>query len=161
NAGLDLRLEVRNRATIGGTTMLSEECLRELRGSWLPNITDDGLDRLIDLLRHDSPLLIHGSFSRATPMGCLATHAAWHHPRTSRFHDDAGIQWLSGIAGLNPATSEVIRAWDGRRRWEVRSEVIAVLLEERRRRRDRDLDGSRSSHEVRYAENSEPLEVKS
>jgi hypothetical protein len=114
--------------------MLSEECLRELRGSWLPNITDDGLDRLIDLLEHDSPLLIHGSFSRATPMGCLATHVAWHHPCTSRFHDDAGIQWLSGIAGLNPATSEVIRAWDGRRPWEVRSDMIAILLQERQRR---------------------------
>jgi len=116
--------------------MLSEECLRELRGSWLPNITDQGLDRLIDLLEHNSPLLIHGSFSRATPMGCLATHAAWHHPCTSRFQDDAGIQWLSGIAGLNPATSELIRAWDGRHPWEVRNEVMAILWEERCRRLD-------------------------
>jgi hypothetical protein len=127
--------------------MLSEECLRELRGSWLPNITDLGLDRLIDLLEHDSPLLIHGSFSRATPMGCLATHAAWHHPGTCLFQDDAGIQWLSGIAGLNPATSEVIRAWDGRGRWEVRSDVIAILLEERRRRLDRNQSASSSSPE--------------
>src|SRR5437764_7215484 len=31
-------------------TMLSPNCLHELRSSWLPNITDAGLDRLIDLL---------------------------------------------------------------------------------------------------------------
>jgi hypothetical protein len=141
--------------------MLSEECLREFRGSWLPNITDDGLDRLIDLLEHDSPLLIHGSFSRTTPMGCLATHAAWHHPCTSRFQDDAGIQWLSGIAGLNPATSKVIRAWDSGHRWEVRSDMVAILLEERRRRRDRGLDRSLSSHEVLYAGSAEPLQANS
>ena len=51
--------------------MLSQECVRELRTSWLPNISDAGLDRLIDLLEKDSPLLIHGSFSRAFPW------AAW------------------------------------------------------------------------------------
>jgi hypothetical protein len=137
--------------------MLSEQCLRELRGSWLPNITDQGLDRLIDLLQHDSPLLIHGSFSRATPMGCLATHAAWHHPCTSRFQDDAGIQWLSGIAGLNPATSEVIRAWDGRQRWEVRSDMVAILLEERLRRLDRHKTASSSPHEQLSADHVDPL----
>jgi hypothetical protein len=136
--------------------MLSEECLRELRGSWLPNITDDGLNRLIDLLEHDSPLLIHGSFSRATPMGCLATHAAWHHPCTARFHVDAGIQWLSGVAGLNPATSEVIRAWDGRRSWEVRRDVMDILLEERRRRIDRHSPSTRLPQDARYADSDEP-----
>jgi hypothetical protein len=135
--------------------MLSEECLRELRGSWLPNITDLGLDRLVDLLEHDSPLLIHGSFSRATPMGCLATHVAWHHPCTARFQDDAGIEWLSGIAGLNPATSEVIRAWDGRRPWEVRSEMMVILLEERRRRRERPASASPSSNELGHADSDD------
>jgi hypothetical protein len=141
--------------------MLSEECLRELRGSWLPNITDDGLDRLIDLLEHDSPLLIHGSFSRATPMGCLATHVAWRHPCTSRFHDDAGIQWLSGVAGLNPATSEVIRAWDGRRPWEVRRDMMAILLEERRRRLERHTSASPSSHEPLHADSGDSSLVQS
>ena len=54
--------------------MLSKSCLEELQGAWLPNVTDAGLDRLIDLLEQGSPLLIHGSFTRAVPMGCLATH---------------------------------------------------------------------------------------
>ena len=55
--------------------MLSSECLGELRSAWLPNITDAGLDRLVDLLEKGSPLLIHGCFTRRCPW------AAWR--RTS------------------------------------------------------------------------------
>src|SRR5262245_42080069 len=90
------------------TIMLSQECVREFCTSWLPNMTDPGLDRLIDLLEKGSPLLIHGSFTRALPMGCLATHVAWNHPRTAHFTLDAGINWLHRVAGLNPAVSHVI-----------------------------------------------------
>src|SRR5262249_59026159 len=92
--------------------MLSKECVRELRSSWLPHMTDEAVDRLIDLLEKGSPLLIHGSFTRAVPMGCLATHIAWNHPQTCHLTMDAGINWLHRVAGLNPATSEVLRAWD-------------------------------------------------
>lgn len=118
--------------------MLSQECLDELRTSWLPNITDAGLDRLIDLLDKGSPLLIHGSFTRAVPMGCLATHVAWNHPRTAHLTLDAGICWLNHVAGLNPATSQVIRAWDrtGTADFEFRSALLAVFRVERRRRRN-------------------------
>ena len=94
--------------------MLSQECLHELHSSWLPNITDAGLDRLVDMLEKASPLLIHGCFTRSIPMGCLATHAAWNHPRTAHLTADAGIIWLHRVAGLNPATSQVIREWDRR-----------------------------------------------
>ena len=116
--------------------MLSQDCLRELRSSWLPNITDAGLDRLIELLEKGSPLLIHGCFTRAVPMGCLATHAAWNHPQTAHLTADAGINWLHRVAGLNPATSYVIREWDcrGSQNWEVRSELVAVFRDERERR---------------------------
>ena len=118
--------------------MLSQECVRELRSSWLPNITDAGLDRLIELLEKGSPLLIHGCFTRAVPMGCLATHAAWNHPRTAHLTLDAGINWLHSIAGLNPATSQVIREWDccGAHNWSVRAELLAELKEARRARRE-------------------------
>jgi hypothetical protein len=118
--------------------MLSLECLRELRSTWLPNITDAGLNRLIELLEKGSPYLIHGSFTRAVPMGCLATHAAWNHPQTAHLTLDAGITWLHRVAGLNPATSYVIREWDcrGSQNWEVRSELLAVLREEQERRQD-------------------------
>jgi len=92
--------------------MLSRESVSELRAQWLPNITDSGLDRLIELLEKGSPLLVHGCFTRALPTGCLATHAAWHHPRTAHLTVDAGINWLHLVAGLNPATSNVIREWD-------------------------------------------------
>ncbi len=92
--------------------MLSQECLNELKTSWLPNVTDVGLDRIIDLLDKGSPLLIHGSFTRAVPMGCLATQIAWNHPKTAKMTLDAGICWLNHVAGLNPATSHVIREWD-------------------------------------------------
>jgi hypothetical protein len=46
---------------------------------------------------------------------------------------DAGIVWLNRVAGLNPATSHVIREWDrsGAANWEVRSELLAILKEER------------------------------
>ncbi|MCS7045869.1 MAG: hypothetical protein NZO58_05895 [Gemmataceae bacterium] len=117
--------------------MLSHECLREWRTAWLPNISDAGLDRLIDLLEKASPLLIHGSFTRALPMGCLATHIAWHHPATEHLTVEAGIQWLHQVAGLNPATSHVIREWDrrGAMDYEMRSVLLEELKEHRRQRR--------------------------
>jgi hypothetical protein len=113
--------------------MLSAECTSELQSAWLPNITDAGLDRIIDLLEKNSPLLVHGCFTRAIPMGCLATHAAWHHPRTAHLTAEAGISWLNRIAGLNPATSRVIREWDARgaNNWEMREDLLAVFKEER------------------------------
>src|SRR5271157_3734485 len=103
--------------------MLTSACLQELRSAWLPNITDAGLHRLVDLLEKASPLLIHGCFSRSVPMGCLATHVAWNHPRTAHLTVEAGISWLHRVAGLIPATSLVIREWDrrGSRDWEMRA----------------------------------------
>jgi hypothetical protein len=117
--------------------MLSRESVCELRSLWLPNITDAGLDRLIGLLEQGSPLLVHGSFTRALPMGCLATHAAWHHPRTAHLTVDAGINWLHRVAGLNPATSNVIREWDcaGPQGLEVRFDLLRLFKEERDARR--------------------------
>lgn len=117
--------------------MLSQECLNELKQSWLPNITDGGLDCLIDLLEKGSPLLIHGSFTRSVPMGCLATHAAWHHPRTSKMTLDAGICWLNHVAGLNPATSLVVREWDRAAEcdYEIRHDLAAAFRAEREERR--------------------------
>ena len=52
--------------------MLSPECVHELRAFWLPNMTDAGLDRLIDLMEKGSPMLVHGCFTKTVPMGCLA-----------------------------------------------------------------------------------------
>jgi hypothetical protein len=111
-------------------------CLKELRDGWFPHTTDAGLDRLINLLETGSPLLIHGAFTRAMPMGCLATHIAWHHPDTADFSLDAGIAWLTRVAGLNPATSQVIRAWDcgGQTDWELRQALLTACNEERARR---------------------------
>src|SRR5947209_20206680 len=116
--------------------MLSAECIRELENAWLPNLTDQGLERLISLLEKASPLLIHGCFTRAVPMGCLATHAAWNHPSTAHLHLEAGITWLHRVAGLNPATSHVIREWDtrGSRDWEMRANLLAIFRTEQERR---------------------------
>ena len=110
-------------------------CIQELRNEWLPHVTDAALTRMIELLEKGSPLLIHGAFTKALPMGCLATHIAWHHPRTENLNQDAGIIWLSKVAGLNPATSQVIRSWDiaGMNDWELRQ----TLLQEFRIERDR------------------------
>jgi hypothetical protein len=113
--------------------MLSPECLEELRRAWLPHLTNPGLDRLVELLEKSSALLIHGCFTRAVPMGCLATHAAWHHPRTCHLTLDAGITWLHHVAGLNPATSHVLREWDRRgvHDLELRADLLAFLRKER------------------------------
>ncbi len=118
--------------------MLSQECLHELHTYWLPNMSDKGLDRLIDLLEKSSPLLIHGSFTRAVPMGCLATHVAWNHPRTAHLTLDAGVCWLSNIARLNPATSLVIREWDraSHADFEYRADLLEVLKQSRLERQE-------------------------
>jgi hypothetical protein len=117
--------------------MLSEQCIQELQTSWLPNVSDDGLDRLIDLLEKGSPLLVHGRFTSAVPMGCLASHIGWHHPRVCHRTIDAGILWLTRVAGLNPATSHVIRLWDstGPKSWPLREELAEIFRTERLSRR--------------------------
>lgn len=111
-------------------------CLNELREKWFPHTTDAGLARIIQLLESGSPFLIHGAFTRAMPMGCLATHIAWHHPQTAEYSMDAGIMWLSRVAGLNPATSYVIQSWDrgGTFDWNLRSELLAACRDEQARR---------------------------
>jgi hypothetical protein len=112
--------------------MASLDPIIEFRTDWLPHVTDEGLSRLLELLKKASPLLIHGAFTRAVPMGCMASHIAWNHPTTCRLQHDAGIVWLSKIAGLNPATSAVILAWDrdGCSNFELRSALISACLEE-------------------------------
>src|SRR6478609_831584 len=116
--------------------MLSAECLTELRSAWLPNLTDAALKRLLDLLEKGSPLLISGCFTRAIPMGCLASHAARNHPATEHLNVDAGISWLHRIAGLNPATSRVLGEWDRRGACDLdlRTDLIAELRGEVARR---------------------------
>jgi hypothetical protein len=113
--------------------MLSKESLHEFRSAWLPNITDEGLSHLVNLLDKGSPLLIHGSFTRAVPQGCLATQIAWNHPETTHLTQEAGIEWLHNVAGLNPATSHVIREWDSccNCDYEVRAELLQMLRAER------------------------------
>jgi hypothetical protein len=122
--------------------MLTPECLGELQSAWLPNMTDAGLERVIALLQKASPLLIHGCFTRAVPMGCLASHLAWHHPRTAHLTSDAGITWLHQIAHLNPATSQVLREWDqcGVNNLELRADLLAVFCEERQARSGKNVD---------------------
>ena len=116
--------------------MASRDPITEFREEWLPNVTDDGLSRLLELLRKASPLLIHGAFTRAVPMGCMASHIAWNHPRTCRLSHEAGIVWLSKVAGLNPATSSVILAWDrgGISDFDLRTSLIAACEDELDRR---------------------------
>jgi hypothetical protein len=117
--------------------MLSHECLNELETAWFPNMTDAGLERVIRLLETGSPLLIHGSFTRAIPMGCLATHIAWNHPNTAHLTMDAGICWLNHVAGLNPATSHVIREWDRASscNYQTRAELLRLFQAQREQRR--------------------------
>lgn len=105
----------------------------EFRDSWLPHMTDTAIARLIELLETNSPYLIHGSFTRCLPMGCLAAHIAWNHPATQHLDEEAGIVWLTRIAGLNPATSRVIVGWDdagGRHNPVLRCELLRACYQE-------------------------------
>ncbi len=109
--------------------------ITEFRDAWLPHVTRAGLSRLISLLEKGSPLLIHGAFTRAMPMGCLASHIAWNHPQTCKYQHEAGIMWLSHVAKLNPATSSVILAWDRNGGdFALREELLAACREEAERR---------------------------
>jgi hypothetical protein len=111
--------------------------LMEFRSAWLPHISDAGLVRIADLLQNASPLLIKGTFTGVVPMGCLASHIAWNHPKTAHLNDDAGVRWLTKVAELNPATSDVILAWDetGHADWELRQGLLAACRDELDRRR--------------------------
>ena len=108
----------------------------EFRTAWLPHVSAEGLDRLIDLLSKASPLLIHGAFMRAVPMGCLASHIAWNHEKTAHLHTEAGVMWLCRVAKLNPATSSLVLAWDraGVGDFELRTALLAACHEEQARR---------------------------
>src|SRR4051794_23159930 len=123
--------------SVGTPAMLSGEFIRELQINWLPHVSDSGLDRVIELLEKGSPLLVNGRFTGALPMGCLASHIGWHHPDVCHRTSDAGILWLTKIAGLNPATSHVIRSWDchGPQDWTFRSELTELLRDARDARR--------------------------
>ena len=92
--------------------MTFPDCVSEFQQAWLPNITLAGLHRLAKLLDEQSPLLVHGTFTRAIPQGCVASHIAWNHPATQLYNEEAGVLWLTRIAKLNPATSKLILAWD-------------------------------------------------
>ncbi|HEY2787395.1 MAG TPA: hypothetical protein VGJ05_20735 [Fimbriiglobus sp.] len=116
--------------------------LSEFRTRWLPHASDTGLTRLVELLQHASPFLVHGAFERCAPTGCLATHLAWHHPVTADLTEDAGVTWLSRVAGLNPATSCVVQEWDrsGIHDWSLRSELLRLCREEVDRRADEPIE---------------------
>ncbi len=116
--------------------MHTTDPVAEFRAAWLPHVTDAGLARVTELLEKASPLLIHGTFARAVPMGCLASHIAWNHPQTCHFQSEAGVMWLARVAKLNPATSEVILAWDrfGTGDYELRAGLLEACREEAARR---------------------------
>jgi hypothetical protein len=130
--------------------MRAPEILGELRAAWFPNLTDSALSRLIELLEEASPYLVHGCFTRVAPMGCLATQAAWHHPRTCHLTVDAGITWLHHIAGLNPATSVVLQEWDrcGVHDLELREFLLHAFRQESARRLNRRKDRAPEMLEV-------------
>jgi hypothetical protein len=119
-----------------GAIMLNSQILQEFRARWLPHATDRGLNRVLELLRAASPLLIHGAFTRCSTQGCLATHLAWHHPTTERLQNEAGVIWLTKVAQINPATSHVILAWDraGVHDWDLREDLLGECHRELERR---------------------------
>jgi len=119
--------------------MLSSAVIEELRRSWLPNMTDGGLTRVIELLEKGSPILIQGDWCHGPVMGCLASHAAWHHPMTMRLGADAGGVWLAFIVGIDPRESQVLQSWDcsAPHDWQTRAELCAIFRDELVGRQDR------------------------
>jgi hypothetical protein len=129
--------------------MSTSDPIAEFRSAWLPHVSNDGLNRVIELLEKASPLLIHGAFTRAVPMGCLASHIAWNHPRTCQFQHEAGVMWLSKVAGLNPATSSLILAWDrhGAGDFALRTALLDECRKEATRRTQRALQADECTAE--------------
>lgn len=120
----------------------------EFRDSWLPHMTDHAIMRLIDLLETNSPLLIHGAFTKCLPMGCLASHIAWNHPATQHLNEEAGVAWLTRIAGLNPATSAVILSWDAAEGFgdpHLRDDLLRACYRESDRRAQRSVSACLAS----------------
>jgi hypothetical protein len=111
--------------------MPAPQLMLEFRQQWLPNAPRSAVLRLAELLRAGSPLLIHGRFVQTPPQGCLATQIAWHHPATQHLDIEAGITWLTRVAGLNPATSRVVTAWDrdGVANFELRDQLLNACKE--------------------------------
>jgi hypothetical protein len=136
--------------------MSTHDPVAEFRAAWLPHVTDGGLNRLIELLEKASPLLVHGTFTRALPMGCLASHIAWNHPETCRFDHEAGVVWLSHVAGLNPATSSVILAWDrhGAGDFQLRTAFLEACRDEQTARKK-----SEPQNAARTVEDRDPVTV--
>jgi hypothetical protein len=117
--------------------MFPIDALTEFRTRWLPHVSNAGLARVVQLLESGSPFLIHGAFTKAVPMGCLASHIAWNHPATCALTDEeAGVRWLTRVAGLNPATSAVILAWDrsGLHDVDLRYQFLTACRDEQARR---------------------------
>lgn len=106
--------------------------IAEFRAYWLPHVTNEALCTLITLLEQDSPLLIRRTFCIVKPRGCLASHIAWSHPRTRQLDEEAGIVWLTRVAGLNPATSLMIQAWDdeSQQSQDLRLTLLRICQEE-------------------------------
>ena len=120
--------------------MVSEAFVTEFEQSWLPNLSDSGLKRLIVLLAEDSRLLINGSWLEDGARGCLATHAGWHHSRSGQYEEGGGEFWLGAVAGIQSAESLVIAEWDaatGEKARGMRASVLDMLVGERERRTDR------------------------
>ena len=125
--------------------MVSQQAsaIQEFRDRWLPNATDEGLNELLELLDNESPMLMRRHWTTKTndvsdfAIGCLATHVAWHHPKTEHLHAAAGFEWLRQVVGLDTRAepSYVINAWD---RGEPMAPVLVELIkEELQRRADR------------------------
>lgn len=117
-------------------TPLTESFTRELEHHWFPGTPNSALDHLLRLLETASPLLVHGCFTRVPPQGCIATQIAWHHEKTARLGQDAGIIWLDQIAKLNPISSVVLSTWDmlGSQDVGLRHALMEQFRTERRRR---------------------------
>jgi hypothetical protein len=133
--------------------MLSNNAIHELKVAWLPNITDIGLEYLARLLETGSPYLIRRAWASdfadhssefniaEAAIGCIATHAGWHHPATLRMHGNAGHTWLTTIAGVESEHSAVLQEWDGDA--PVEAELAYILRQEQCRRRATTGNGGR------------------
>ena len=64
--------------------MLPADFVHELRTAWLPNVSDAGLERVIDLLEKGSPLLLSGRFTGAAAMGSFQSRSIPVSPATRR-----------------------------------------------------------------------------
>jgi len=116
--------------------MLPQDCLANLNHAGCRTSPMPGSIASSNCWKKEVRFLIHGSFSRAMPIGCLATHIAWHHPATEQTTlSRRAMAQPRGRAQSGQLTGHSRMGSGQECNWEVRQDLLGVFKEHREVRR--------------------------